>query len=46
MKTERIAKQAEEMDVFDTNINQKEAGWSSLDHIPFQVRRMTPKFGY
>ena len=29
-----------------TNINQKEADWSSLDHIPFQVRRMTPKFGY
>jgi len=34
------------MGVFDTNINQKEADWSSLDHIPFQVRRMTPKFGY
>jgi hypothetical protein len=29
-----------------TNINKKEADWSSLDHIPFQVRRMTPKFGY
>jgi len=24
----------------------KKIDWSSLDHIPFQVRRMTPKFGY
>jgi len=29
-----------------TNINQKEANWAPLDHIPFQYRRMTPKFGY
>ena len=27
-----------------TNINQKDVDWSSLDHIPFQVRRITPKF--
>ena len=32
--------------VVHTNINQKEADWSSLDDIPFQVRRMTPKFGF
>ena len=24
----------------------KKVDWSSLEHIPFQVRRMTPKFGY
>ena len=29
-----------------TNINQKEADWSILNNIPFQIRRMTPKFGY
>ena len=29
-----------------TNIDKKKADWSSLDDIPFQVRRMTPKFGY
>lgn len=29
-----------------TNKNQKEIVWSSLDHIPFQYRRMTPKTGY
>jgi hypothetical protein len=29
-----------------TGKNQKEVDWSSLDHIPFQIRRMTPKFGF
>lgn len=34
------------MQIAHTNINQKDADWSSLDKIPFQARRMTPKFGY
>jgi hypothetical protein len=29
-----------------TDINLKKTDWSTLDHIPFQIRRMTPKFGY
>lgn len=29
-----------------TNINPKKADWSTLEDIPFQIRRMTPKFGY
>jgi hypothetical protein len=30
----------------DDRVIQKEVDWSSLDRVPFQVRRMTPKFGY
>lgn len=29
-----------------TNVNQKNVDWSSLDYLPFQCRRYTPKFGY
>ena len=34
------------MQIAHTGKNQKEVDWSSLDHIPFQVRQMTPKFGF
>ena len=37
---------SDNIQVAHTNLNQKNVDWSSLDHIPFQVRRMTPKFGY
>lgn len=36
----------EGIQIAHTDINQKDVDWSVLDNIPFQVRRMTPKFGY